>query len=44
LDWFLFWLQGEERPGPEKREQYRRWRQMKSRVRTAPGELLTIRP
>ena len=44
LDWFLFWLQGEERPGSEKREQYRRWRQMKSSVRTAPAELLTIRP
>jgi dipeptidyl aminopeptidase/acylaminoacyl peptidase len=44
LDWFLFWLQEEERPGPEKREQYRRWRQMKSSVRTAPEELPTIRP
>lgn len=26
LDWFRFWLQGDEDPDPAKREQYRRWR------------------
>lgn len=26
LDWFRFWLRGEEDPDPAKREQYRRWR------------------
>jgi hypothetical protein len=26
LDWFRFWLQGEEDQDPEKGEQYRRWR------------------
>jgi dipeptidyl aminopeptidase/acylaminoacyl peptidase len=29
LDWFSFWLKGEERPGEEKREQYERWRKMR---------------
>jgi dipeptidyl aminopeptidase/acylaminoacyl peptidase len=29
LDWFLFWLKDEERPGSEKSEQYRRWRQLR---------------
>lgn len=32
LDWFLFWLKGQERPGAEKQEQYRRWREMRDRV------------
>ena len=26
VDWFSFWLQGEEDPDPTKSEQYRRWR------------------
>jgi dipeptidyl aminopeptidase/acylaminoacyl peptidase len=25
LDWFRFWLQGHEAPGPDKAEQYERW-------------------
>lgn len=29
VDWFCFWLKGEVDPGPEKREQYARWRAMK---------------
>jgi len=29
LDWFAFWLKGEERAGMEKREQYARWRKMR---------------
>jgi len=29
LDWFRFWLQGEEDPDPAKAEQYTRWRDMR---------------
>ncbi len=26
VDWFVFWLKGEEDPDPAKAEQYARWR------------------
>jgi hypothetical protein len=29
VDWYCFWLKGEEDPDPAKHEQYRRWRKMK---------------
>jgi dipeptidyl aminopeptidase/acylaminoacyl peptidase len=29
VDWFCFWLKGEEDPDPAKAEQYRRWRQLR---------------
>jgi len=29
VDWFRFWLQSYEDPDPSKREQYRRWRQLR---------------
>jgi hypothetical protein len=29
VDWFRFWLKGEEDASPEKAEQYQRWRQMR---------------
>jgi hypothetical protein len=29
VDWFRFWLQGEEDPDPAKAEQYKRWRGLK---------------
>jgi dipeptidyl aminopeptidase/acylaminoacyl peptidase len=29
VDWFLFWLTGEEDPNPTKTDQYKRWREMK---------------
>jgi dipeptidyl aminopeptidase/acylaminoacyl peptidase len=29
VDWFCFWLKGEEDPDPAKREQYARWRAMR---------------
>jgi dipeptidyl aminopeptidase/acylaminoacyl peptidase len=29
LDWFRFWLKSEESPDPGKREQYKRWRQLR---------------
>jgi len=36
VDWFCFWLKGEEDPDPEKAEQYKRWRNLRSlRGRTA---------
>jgi hypothetical protein len=31
VDWFCFWLKGEEDADPEKREQYWRWREMRNR-------------
>jgi hypothetical protein len=30
VDWFCFWLKGEEDPDPAKAEQYRRWRDLRS--------------
>jgi dipeptidyl aminopeptidase/acylaminoacyl peptidase len=32
VDWFRFWLKGEEDPDPEKREQYERWRAMRGKL------------
>jgi hypothetical protein len=29
VDWFAFWLNGEEDPNPAKAEQYARWRQLR---------------
>jgi dipeptidyl aminopeptidase/acylaminoacyl peptidase len=29
VDWFRFWLKGEEDPSPAKEEQYRRWRELR---------------
>jgi len=29
VDWFRFWLKGEEDPAPEKSEQYARWREFR---------------
>jgi dipeptidyl aminopeptidase/acylaminoacyl peptidase len=31
VDWFRFWLKGEEDPDPAKREQYARWRELRQR-------------
>lgn len=33
LDWFRFWLKGEEGSDPAKVEQYRRWKQLRERSR-----------
>lgn len=30
VDWFCFWLKGEEDPDPTKTEQYKRWRELRS--------------
>jgi hypothetical protein len=29
VDWFCFWLKGEEDPNPSKAEQYKRWRELR---------------
>src|SRR5260370_41825102 len=29
VDWFRFWLKGEEDPDPTKAEQYKRWRELR---------------
>ena len=29
VDWFRFWLKGEEDPDPTKAEQYARWRELR---------------
>jgi hypothetical protein len=31
VDWFCFWLKGEYDADPAKKEQYERWRRMRSR-------------
>jgi dipeptidyl aminopeptidase/acylaminoacyl peptidase len=37
VDWFCFWLQREEDPSPEKKDQYSRWRELRKR-QDAGGE------
>ena len=29
VDWFCFWLKGEEDPDPAKADEYRRWRELR---------------
>ena len=31
VDWFCFWLKGEEDPDPAKAEQYKRWHSLRAR-------------
>lgn len=38
LDWFRFWLKGEEDPAPAKKEQYARWREMREKWEMANRE------
>jgi dipeptidyl aminopeptidase/acylaminoacyl peptidase len=44
VDWFCFWLKGEEDPAPEKRDQYARWRHLREQLAVAPPRLLPRRP
>ncbi len=38
VDWFCFWLKGDEDPDPAKADQYKRWRSLRAlRARTAPN-------
>ena len=31
VDWFVFWLKGEEDPDPLKAEEYSRWRELRKK-------------
>ena len=35
VDWFAFWLNGQEDPDPSKAEQYQRWREMRVRSKVS---------
>jgi dipeptidyl aminopeptidase/acylaminoacyl peptidase len=37
VDWFAFWLKGEEDPSPAKADQYTRWRQMRDLLASRPA-------
>jgi dipeptidyl aminopeptidase/acylaminoacyl peptidase len=37
VDWFRFWLKGEEDPDPAKAKQYARWRQLRTQIATLPS-------
>jgi len=39
VDWFCYWLKGEEDPDPAKAEQYRRWGELRSLNRTAASSV-----
>jgi hypothetical protein len=39
VDWFCFWLKGEEDPDPTKAEQYTRWRRLRNADRAPSGDL-----
>jgi hypothetical protein len=32
VDWFCFWLKGEEDPDPAKASQYARWRELRKQL------------
>jgi hypothetical protein len=34
VDWFCFWIKGEEDPDPAKAEQYARWRELRKLQQT----------
>ncbi len=42
VDWFCFWLKGEEDPDPTKAEQYKRWRELRS-LRSRAASSVTTR-
>lgn len=44
LDWFRFWLKGEEDPSPAKAQQYRRWRDAKQAWQTVSVSSADSRP
>jgi dipeptidyl aminopeptidase/acylaminoacyl peptidase len=41
LDWFRFWLKGEQDPGPAKAEQYVRWRELRKLQQQNQGKAAT---
>jgi hypothetical protein len=38
IDWFRFWLKGEEDPDMKKAEQYARWKELRKKLIAAMGE------
>jgi hypothetical protein len=32
VDWFRFWLKGDEDPDPSKKQQYKEWEELRSRL------------
>jgi hypothetical protein len=38
VDWFRFWLKGEEDPDPSKAEQYTRWRELRKQQEAATSK------
>jgi dipeptidyl aminopeptidase/acylaminoacyl peptidase len=45
VDWFAFWLKGEEDPDPAKAEQYARWRELRERYqRQTTADTASARP
>ncbi len=43
VDWFCFWLKGEEDPDPAKAEQYKRWRELRTLQEKISGQSRIIR-
>ena len=43
VDWYRFWLKGEEDPDPAKAEQYKRWRELR-KLQTAQQQPTTQKP
>jgi len=41
VDWFCFWLRGEEDADPAKAEQYKRWRELRGLSRPATASVST---
>jgi dipeptidyl aminopeptidase/acylaminoacyl peptidase len=44
VDWFCFWLKGEEDPDPGKAEQYKRWRELRKLQRENEAKQKTTTP
>jgi dipeptidyl aminopeptidase/acylaminoacyl peptidase len=38
VDWFCFWLKGQEQSDPAKVEQYARWRELRTQLNSSPHE------
>jgi hypothetical protein len=41
VDWFCFWLKGEEDPDPAKVGQYQRWRELKEIQQESDKKVIT---
>lgn len=43
VDWFAFWLNGEEDPDPAKKEQYERWRKLRGQQEKSISDAVAVR-